>query len=111
MNSGQFKSFQESLGLNNRELAEKLMRDPAAISRWRSGEREIPQYISKLMEGLMNEMTVAIPLDVLFSLSSVAAKRNTSVRALIVHAIKAAAQAALDGADGDAPKGAQPKAP
>lgn len=49
MSPKQLTSVRKRLDLNKTQLARELGVKPAAVSRWESGERDVPEYIAKLV--------------------------------------------------------------
>lgn len=61
MTNETFIQHQETLGLNNRQLAEKLGANEGSVSKWRK-DMPIPDYIAGYLELLVTVYQNAIPL-------------------------------------------------
>lgn len=91
MTNSEFRRIQESLGLSGRDLAQKLGVTPSSVSHWRE-EREIPDYIARLMTYLQDEQIreLKIPLSIeeIIALSKAAEQRGLTVEALLLQIIR-----------------------
>lgn len=91
MTNSDFRRIQESLGLSGRDLAQKLGVTPSSVSHWRE-EREIPDYIARLMTYLQDEQIreLKIPLSIeeIIALSKAAEAKSITVEALLLDVIR-----------------------
>lgn len=91
MTNSDFRRIQESLGLSGRDLAQKLGVTPSSVSHWRE-EREIPDYIARLMTYLQDEQIreLKIPLSIeeIIALSKAAEAKGITVEALLLDVIR-----------------------
>lgn len=93
MDNARFRFIQDSIfHLTGKEFAALLKVDPASISKWRTDNREIPDYIGSLIELLaaqkMGELQVMLPLNDLIGLSRAAEQRGMTVEALLLQIIR-----------------------
>jgi transcriptional regulator with XRE-family HTH domain len=109
----------EILKLTGREMAAKLGVAPPAISRWRDGSREIPDYIVHFLRYLEAEATgrlqIPLSLEEMIALSRAAEKRGITVESLLIQMIRGIIRqptsytaAAAEAADKPLPKVAEP---
>jgi hypothetical protein len=93
MDNARFRFIQDSIfHLTGKEFAALLKVDPASISKWRTDNREIPDYIGSLIELLaaqkMGELQLMLPLNDLIGLSRAAEQRGLTVEALLLQIIR-----------------------
>lgn len=92
MTNAIFIKHQETLGLTNRQLAEKIGADEGSISQWRKS-RKIPDYIAGYLDLLVavhiNKITLPLSLGEVSALSKKADEAGCSIPDYIMRLILA----------------------
>lgn len=92
MTNEEFVSHQATLGLNNRQLAERIGADEGSVSKWRKNAA-IPEYIAGYIELLvavhLKQLQLALTLGETLALSAKAEKAGMSVADYLVSLIRA----------------------
>lgn len=93
MTAARFSSQQLTLGLTNRQLADKLNCDEGSVSKWKRRQTTIPEYIAGYLDLLVyvhqNEVEVTFTLGELMALSARAHSLGLSVNEYLVDLVRA----------------------
>ena len=92
MTTDEFAAKQASLGLTNRQLAEKLNCDEGSLSRWKRGITAIPDYIAGYLDLLVyvhqNAIELTFTLGELSALSARANQLGMTVNQYLVYLVR-----------------------
>ena len=77
---GDLESIREKLGLSQRKIAQLLLVDPSAWTRWTKGQDQAPPHIYRMLQWYLALEDKYPALDVNFWLSNVAQVNNKSAK-------------------------------